>query len=320
MVKVKYLNKTRVEWNKLEGDKLMVVDVSAVMRTNQVYLNTPNNIIAGLYNPNARYQKKELYTIIDDEYFNTSAMYGLLRIFKLFNLTSNVIFCFDSVKNLRKDIDKNYKGNRVRQGNEYYDQVNSVYKMLESVGYNVCLREGYESDDLIDYVVKYNKEDYDHIGILTNDKDLTHLVDDNVYWLNCLRTKGDIHKGNYEDMLGIPYNTITLYKALVGDSSDNFKGVKGFGKVSYKKLIENELKNYNLAEIRGNEEKVIYNLTTLNAEQKKEAFRCLKLAQPLEYKGKLECSENEDIDWGKMKVFLGMFEMKSIIEYIDSLN
>ena len=210
MVKVKYLNKTKVEWNKLKGDKLMVVDVSAVMRTNQVYLNTPDNIIKGLYNPHKKFQQKQLYTVIDDEFFNTSAMYGLLRIFRMFELTSNVIFCFDSVKNLRKDIDKNYKGNRVKQGNEYYDQVNTIYKMLESVGFRVCLVDGYEGDDLINYVVEENYDDYDHVGILTNDKDLTHLVRDNVYWLNCRRTKGDIHLGNYEDMLGIPYNSIIL--------------------------------------------------------------------------------------------------------------
>lgn len=320
MVKVKYLNKTRVEWNKLEGDKLMVVDVSAVMRTNQVYLNTPDNIIKGLYNPNARFQKKELYTIIEDEFFNTSAMFGLLRIFQTFNLTSNVIFCFDSVKNLRKEIDSNYKGNRVKQGNEYYDQVNTLYKMLESVGFNVCLQDGYESDDLIAYVVEQNKDDYDHISILTNDKDLTHLVEDNVYWLNCRRTKGDIHKGNYEDMLGIPYNTITLFKALVGDSSDNFKGVKGFGKARYKKLLDTELKDYNLETVRGNEKGIIYNLNTLNTEQKKDAFRCLSLALPIPVKTQFDCSENEDIDWLKMKVFLEMFEMKSIIKYIDSIN
>lgn len=317
---VKYLNKS-VNWNKLEGSKLLVVDVSAVMRTNQVYLDTPDNRLSGVYNPKTAKYKKQLYIELEDEIFNTSAMFGLLRIFKTFELTNNVVFCFDSVKNLRKDIDKNYKGNRVKVGSEYYDQLNTLYKMLERSGFTAIMEEGLEADDLISYVVEDNEDDFDHIGVLTNDKDLTHLVRENVYWLNVLRTKGDIHLYNYEDKLGIPYNSIILYKSLVGDTSDYYKGVKGFGKKSFEKLFDLELK--------GKEEYIYKNeleiIEKLNLTQDKinQAKLSYNLAKPYDYLVKakgLEVDVNADIKWNVFKLFLKKFEMKSIIDYIESIE
>lgn len=319
--KVKYLNKKEVVWNKLEGDKLLVVDVSAVMRTNHVYFDTPENRLSGLYVPNK--YRKELSIVLEDEdgyeeKFNTSAMYGLLRLFNQFELDTNVIFCFDSVYNLRKEIDKNYKGNRVKQGNEYYDQVNTVFKILEKSNFTVLMEEGLEADDLINTVVLNNKDDYDHIGVLTNDRDLTHLVDDNVYWLNCIRSRGDIHKGNYEEMLGIPYNTIILYKTLVGDSSDNIKGVKGFGKKTFDKLVEDlESSNLDFSTIKG-EELTIVEYLGLEGDRESEARNSYNLVKPM-YAEITNCYETIDVDWNIFKGFLRKYKMNSILKYIDTI-
>lgn len=316
----KYLNKT-VNWNKLEGSKLMVVDVSAVMRTNQIYLDTPDNRLSGVYNPRTAKYKKPLYIELEDEIFNTSAMFGLLRIFKTFQLTNNVVFCFDSVKNLRKDIDKNYKGNRVKQGSEYYDQVNTLFKMFERSGFSALMIDGFEADDLVSHTVEKYVDDYDHIGVLTNDRDLTHLVRDNVYWLNVLRTKGDIHRYNYEEMQKIPYNTIILKKALVGDASDNFKGVKGFGDKSFDKLFLNELKGKE-GYVYKNELDIIEKLN-LSQDKINQAKASYNLAKPYDYllKAKdVEFDVEADIKWNVFKLFLKKFQMKSILDYIESVG
>lgn len=298
----------KVEWLKLEGNKLLVIDVSAVMRSNMKYLDTPQNRIQGLYKEG---NKKVLSWVVDGEKFNTSALYGILRLFKTFNIHDNVVFCFDSVKNLRKDIDKNYKRSRVKQGNEYYDQVNSFYKMLQLSGFTCLMEEGYEGDDLINKVVKDNYNKYDYIGVVSNDKDLTHLIDDKVFWLNALRTKGDIHRWNYEKELKVPYNTIILYKALVGDMSDEYKGVDGFGDKSFSKLVSGLKLPYE----RGIEENLIKNIG-FNSLEESQALKSLKLAQPLMIDKKFNVSK--DIDWFMFYEFCGKFGVKSIQKYVEN--
>lgn len=299
-----------VAWNKITNKKLLIVDVSAVMRSNMKYLDTPENRIKGLYTYSNRVP---LSYEIDGELFNTSALYGILRLFKLFKLQEDVIFCFDGAKNLRKTIDNNYKRSRVKQGNEYFDQVNSFYKMLQLGGFSAYLEEGYEGDDLINKAVIDNYDEYEYIGIVTNDKDLSHLVDEKVFILNALRKKGDIHYWNYEKELNIPYNTILLYKSLVGDSSDEYKGVKGFGKKSFEKLVS----SFNKPFKKGNEELVIksYGFTD---EQESQALHCLNLAQPLIIDKNIKV--NRDVDWFNLYEFCGQFGINSIQKYIEEEN
>lgn len=294
-------------------DKLLVVDVSAVMRTNMVYRDTPENRLAGLYHPIRHRNKQALSIIYDNEEMNTSAMYGLLRIFKTFQLEHNVVFCFDSPTNLRKTINENYKNNRVKQNDEYFDQVNTMYKLLELSRFPVMMVEGLEADDCIYHVVRRYKDDYKHIGILTNDKDLTHLVDETVSWYNVIRTRGDIHFSNYEEVLGIPYNTIVFYKSLVGDNSDNIKGAHGVGKKRFEKIMS----TLDPKDVHLNEYDLIgqVGLTDTQVEQARDS---LMLVIPRDHNEAINYEIDDDIHWRLFRRFLERFEMMSIVRYVDT--
>lgn len=84
-------NKFVLDVKKLKGTKLFVVDVSAMMRTNYVKLSTGSgeDVFNGYSN---KFKKRELSWEVDGEIFNTSALYGLLRIFRC--MVSITITCF----------------------------------------------------------------------------------------------------------------------------------------------------------------------------------------------------------------------------------
>ena len=64
--------------------------------------------------------------------------------------------------------------------------------------------------------------------IVSNDRDLTQLIDDDVI-IYVQSMKDFLTKKNHTDKIGYNYQNIVLKKVLCGDSSDNIKGIKGFG-------------------------------------------------------------------------------------------
>lgn len=137
----------------------------------------------------------------------------------------DIVLCFDS-KSFRKDLDKNYKSGRCSDP-VIVAQLEVLWEMLPKCGF-VCLkREGWEADDLINYVVTYNHERYDRIKILANDMDLAALVTNKVRLENIRTDSPSIDKDNFSSAVitgeFIPYNLLRQYKILVGDKSDNIK-------------------------------------------------------------------------------------------------
>lgn len=294
-----------------KGQKnLLVVDVSAVMRTKHLPLFSEQD---RMFNPRLRYARKLSYEV-DGEEVNTSAIFGLMQLFQMYGVDNDYIFCFDAPNNLLKTINKNYKNNRVKMGDEYYDQVNTVYKWLTEVGYRTMFLEGYEGDHHIHKAVRDNLDDYDNIGVITNDKDLSSLVTDKVVWIDTLKKRPDITVDNYPLVVGCPYNMVNLYKATVGDTSDNIKGIYRFGDKRFMKMIDEDGIYPLGADVLGREEELIRESNFLNDEQKNQALESLKLVLPLEVpdtvKSKAVPSDMVDIFGHKM--YLQKFGIKSI--------
>lgn len=302
-----------------QGKKnLIVVDVSAVMRTKYVKLYTKDELFA--MGAKARYVRQLSY-FVNDEQVNTSAMYGLLQVMDMYGIDNDYIFCFDSPNNLLKKIDANYKSNRVSMGNEYFDQVNTMYKWLTDVGFRTMILGGYEGDHHIAKAVYDNKANYDNIAVVTNDKDLSALVDDNVYWIDTIKKRTDISKDNYEEVLKCPYNSVYLMKAMVGDNSDNIKGITRFGHKKFLTFLEKE--NIVPSSIFSNEYDIINNATTLKEEQKAEALHCLRLIVPLVIND--ESVRSDAVPTNKINImahksFLQKYGMKSLDKKFVATN
>lgn len=286
---------------KSKESTLVVVDVSAVMRTNYVPLDQTG----------VKFPKRTLSYPLNGKDFNTSAMYGLLRLFTRYGLGVDYVFCFDSHINDLKAFDKTYKAGRVIPTSEYFDQLNAVRDAMIACRFNVALVEGYEADHMVHVAIQQTHQDYDRILVVTNDIDLASAVNDKVIWVNTLQKKSDICIANFEEITKCPYNTILLKKALVGDASDKIKGVAGFGAMKFKKFLTIEcLDPMNVA---GNEKAIIENAATLDESMKEQGLHALHLVYP-KFPPNYGIPMYTEIDNLKWLVFLTTYGMTSLID------
>lgn len=130
-------------------------------------------------------------------------------------------------KSRRKMIDPAYKGTRSHEP-EQYIQFNLLKAKLSETFRNLgaieVTQDFVEGDDVVAYLALNSEED---CIIQTGDNDLAVLNGKNQYGANLsTRISGEYGLNKYGEFA---FPLITLYKATVGDSSDNIPGAKGFG-------------------------------------------------------------------------------------------
>jgi 5'-3' exonuclease len=105
--------------------------------------------------------------------------------------------------------------------------------ILDELFVRQYMYDSVEGDDLIAYYCK-NKKKEDYIVIVSEDRDLSQLIRDDI----CLyipSIKKFVSPKNQVDILGMPASNIVLKKVICGDQSDNIKGVKGMGEKTLEK-------------------------------------------------------------------------------------
>ena len=142
----------------------------------------------------------------------------------------------------RTEIYSEYKGNRESAPDDLIEQIQDIDEILD--GYNIPIIKipGYEADDSIGSAATRFSKDMEVI-ILTGDKDLTQLVDENIS-VALMGKKGDEEpyrliktSNDVKEFIGVyPEQIVDLF-ALMGDSSDSIPGVKGIGSKTGIKLI-----------------------------------------------------------------------------------
>lgn len=103
-----------------------------------------------------------------------------------------------------------------------------VTQMCRDLGMQVVWQDGMEADDVIGYFCLYLRD----LTVFTSDGDLSVLVDHtrNIHvW-----RLGELDKNPYG---AFPHRFITLYKALVGDTTDKIPGAHGFGDAKFVDLV-----------------------------------------------------------------------------------
>jgi len=118
-----------------------------------------------------------------------------------------------------------------KQKEIFYWQRDIVMEMLEELFVRQCVCDETEADDFIGYYVSHKKPN-EKIVIVSNDRDLTQLIsDDVIVYVQSL--KKFVNVKNHTDIMGYNYQNVVLKKMLCGDSSDNIKGIKGFGEKTF---------------------------------------------------------------------------------------
>ena len=172
----------------------------------------------------------------------TNAVFGfaniLKRVIKSFYPQHLIIFFDTGKKTFRNDIYSEYKSHRPPAPDDLLLQLGLIKKMVDKLGITIRECVGYEADDLIATAASWYAENGFKVVMLTSDKDMLQLVDDDNI-LNYNLNKSQIEdREKIKEKLGVyPENVMDLL-ALCGDSSDNVPGVKGIGPKTAVGLID----------------------------------------------------------------------------------
>lgn len=164
---------------------------------------------------------------------------------KLFNQAKYdfALVAFDSnKKTFRNEILDEYKGKRAKMPEELYIQLPIIRELLECIGFNTLNIDGIEADDIIGSLAKKLSSLNISSFLYSSDKDLLQLVDKNIC-VNLIKqglTNIQINNNDNfkENNNGLTPKQIIDFKAIVGDSSDNLKGINGIGEQTGIKLIK----------------------------------------------------------------------------------
>ena len=155
---------------------------------------------------------------------------------------TKIAVCFDMGKPTFRHLkNKDYKATRKGMPQELAEQMPILKEMLTKMNITYVEKEGFEADDLIGSLAR--KFEGEKI-IISGDKDLFQLINENTIVWHTKKGITDYVEMNEKSLMEImeiePYQVVEL-KALMGDASDNIKGVEGIGG----KTALNLIKTYN---------------------------------------------------------------------------
>lgn len=183
-------------------------------------------------------------TMVSTDGIPTNAIYGffmmLQKVLTEFRPT-HLAVCFDTPKpTFRKELFKDYQAKRPAMETTLKVQIPEIKTLLTKGGVQCLEKPGFEADDVIGTVAEKEKADFNQVLILTGDRDLLQLADTNVYVILPKKGVSEFTMYTPEEVVnkfGVGPLHIPDYKALVGDSSDNYSTAKGIGPKSANKLL-----------------------------------------------------------------------------------
>lgn len=154
---------------------------------------------------------------------------------------SHLAVCWDmGSKTFRSELYDGYKANRSEAPLELLPQFDIVKEVVASFDIPNIGLAGFEADDCIGTIADQTKTAAE-VTILTGDRDILQLLDEHVSVALLQKGYGNyqVHTPNsfYEEK-GIQPKQMVDLKALMGDTSDNYPGVKGIGEKTALKLLQ----------------------------------------------------------------------------------
>ena len=169
----------------------------------------------------------------------------------------DVIFCNGSKNNFRNDVNKEYKANRTQKRPTILSDLHKQVKEL----YNSVWGDGVETDDVVAtlWAEEVAKNGIDSVIIMSLDKDYKQFP---CWFYDYHYRRRELVKISEEEAIRNFYSQM-----IIGDSADNIKVCKGYGKVYASKLLREAkteysamIKTYRLyKEVYGDDAKFMFN-------------------------------------------------------------
>lgn len=170
----------------------------------------------------------------------THAVYGFISIIRRIlreKQPDYLAVAFDSKGPVfRHQLAADYKAHRPPMPEDLAVQIPYIRRITEAYRIFSLATQGLEADDLIAAAAKRLAEQGCRVVVVSGDKDLLQLVDENI---TCWEPMSDklMDAAAVEEKYGLPPTRLLDYFALIGDSSDNIKGVPGVGPKTAQKLL-----------------------------------------------------------------------------------
>lgn len=198
------------------------------MKPKAVIIDGHNFLFRGFYGVPAQVKRADGTQI--------NAVYGFFSLLRVILKTVDpdylvVVFDSETSADNKKFTRPEYKANRVPQDNSIFSQLSLIKKCLDIMKI-YWIEDGLnEADDVIGtYSEKFNKQGVE-VYICSNDHDFMQLVCDGIFILRGIH--GEVIEFDHSSVVnrfGVTPKQYLDYLALIGDSSDNIKGVQGIGK------------------------------------------------------------------------------------------
>jgi DNA polymerase I len=131
-----------------------------------------------------------------------------------------------------------YKANRAEMPGDLVQQIPYIRRALEAYRIPILQLEGYEADDVIGTLARKAAAESYSAFVVSSDKDMLQLVNDNVCVLNPPKDNLICDAAKVEEILGVPPAKVVDVMALRGDSVDNIPGAPGIGDKGSVELIK----------------------------------------------------------------------------------
>ncbi|MBQ6090807.1 MAG: DNA polymerase I [Lachnospiraceae bacterium] len=243
-----------------DKDTLLIIDGSSLLTT-MFFGNLPREI---LFAKTDEEKEKYFYKIMQNSRgVYTNAIFGFFR--TLFKILSGgarpkyLAIAWDMGRDtFRRKIDSSYKANRKSTMKPLSQQFERIEAMLDAAGFRQFMSEDYEADDFAGTLAS-RFEDEVNVRIMTKDNDYLQLVSENthLFLMHSTQEKTDelYKKYGIEKKSTVPdrcfeYDpelvekefmikpaSVPDLKGLMGDTSDNIKGIKGVGGETAAKMI-----------------------------------------------------------------------------------
>lgn len=177
---------------------------------------------------------------------HTNAVLGFINI--LLKLTeeeqpTHIFVAFDVHQpTFRHLMYSEYKGTRKGMPDELREQVPLLKQVLHAMGIRTVEKGGYEADDILGTMSRMAEREGYQVTVVSGDRDLLQLATDTILVrIPKTRPSGTVIENYYAGDVVEKYQVTPLefidLKGLMGDASDNIKGVPGIGEKTAAKII-----------------------------------------------------------------------------------
>ena len=255
-----------------------------------------------------------------------NAVYGfgsmLLQVLTTYK--PDYLICAQDSKDLtfRHKLYEKYKAQRPPMDELMVAQMPLISELIESLNIPRIAMPGFEADDIIGSLVKSGHLKGLDTIIVTGDKDLFQVLDDNVkiYLPQSSFSNAVLYdKVSAVGKLGFEPDHMVDHKALRGDPSDNIPGVKGIGQVTATMLIN---KYHTLDNVYKNLDEIKPSIREKLIRDKKIAYISKDLGQiktDIEIDMDIKNAKLENLNYQKFIDFCKEYDFYSLIKRISPL-